>query len=213
MLKKERYFFQQQVANIFGKNSLQLGLPNINLLHGNKINNHYILNLDIECNLNFLPFANNSLDLIICPHGLESYNDYKYILKELYRIITPNGKIIMTSFNHHSWLSLYKNKFEQLSSMNFIKLSKLKEEINNTGLQIIGGKFFSYCPPFDKASKFIKYDWLNKIGDRWFPTFANSFALILRKNIGNITLIKQNNLNRFNNVTEPIGAIKTWNKS
>lgn len=213
ILKKEREFFQKSALSIFGQNSLQLGLPNINLLHGNKIQTHHILNLDLECNLNFLPFADNSIDLIICPHALEYYNNYEHILKEIYRIITPHGKLILTSFNRCSWINLYKNSFKQLRNYNFIKLSALKSKLIEVGFQINGGKFFGYCPPFEKASKFVKYNWLNKVGDRWFPTYANSFGLILRKDCVSPTIIKPRELNSFKTLTTPIGATKIWNKN
>ena len=42
---------------------------------------------------------------------------------------------------------------------------------------------------------------MNLVGDRWFPTLANSFALILRKEIVTPTLIKYKDLESFSTIS------------
>lgn len=190
ILSKERLFYSNNIEKIFGIYSLQIGLPEINVFQGNKIVNHYHIGVDILCSGNYLPFADNSIDLIIMPHYLELHNDYAFILEEVSRILAPNGIIIISCFNSQSLLNFCKKSQVRLNQLNFINLNELKNDLIENKLSIIGGKFFSYCPPFRKASRLKKYSFLNKIGDRWLPTFANSYALICRKNTANLTLVK-----------------------
>ncbi len=190
ILSKERQFYSNNIDKLFGIYSLQIGLPEINVFQGNKIVNHYHIGVDIFCSGRYLPFTDNSIDLIIMPHYLEQHNDYKYVLNEVTRILTPNGVLIISCFNSQSLLNLRRKSQRRLDKVNFINLSELKSNLINNKLSIIGGKFFSYCPPFHKASRLKKYNFLNKIGDRWLPTFANSYALICRKNVTNINSIK-----------------------
>lgn len=181
ILRLERNFLHNCVKNIFGKYSIQLFLNNINFLNGNKIVNHYSNHKDLFINCDSLPFKDNSIDLIICPHLLEYQDNYLYLIQEMYRVLAPNGKVVITVFNKASWIGIRAKRIPALKSIHPLKLNTLKDDIAEVGFNIIGGKFFSYCPPFKNAATIKKYNWLNKVGDRWFPTLANSFALILQK--------------------------------
>ena len=213
ILHKERSFFLHNVGHIFGAYSIQIGLEQINLLQGNKIVNHYTINNNIISDLRFLALKENSIDLIICPHVLEYHQDYYYILAELYRVLTPNGKIILTCFNSQSWLKFFKNRIPALKNAELINLNKLKEQIRKLNFGICGGKFFSYTPPFNRASRLRKFRWLNQVGDRWFPHLSNSFALILQKDIITPTIIRPAEFD-FKNKFEPqLGNAKICHKS
>lgn len=181
MLVRERSFYSKSAERLFGLYSLQIGLPTIALLQGNKIVNHYSIPNDIECDCFFLPFAENSIDLIVAPHILEFSQNHNAILSELYRILSPNGTILITCFNKHSWLSLFKKKITCLNKAHLISIDALKDELAELNFAIVGGKFMSYCPPFKNPANYLRYNWLNKAGDRWFPTLANCFGLVLTK--------------------------------
>lgn len=159
ILRKERIFLRHNVEHIFGNYSLQIGLSNINLLHGNKIPNHFTINVDLKADLHFLPLADNSVDLIVCPHVLEFTDNYHHTLQEFSRILAPHGKLIISCFNRYSWFGLLKKKIPLLKNANLISLEKLKAQLQMLNLQLVGGKFFSYCPPVTKASTLVKYRW------------------------------------------------------
>lgn len=193
ILSFERKFYAQAVKDIFGKYSVQTFFHKINLLQGNKIANYYNMTENIRSDFTNLPFKNDSIDLLICPHTLEFQDNYMDTLNEIYRVLAPNGKLIMTCFNKNSWLGLFCRRIKFMKQANLINLVRLKKEIVDIGFHIDGGKFFSYCPPFKKSSTLKKYNWLNKAGDRWFPTFANSFAIVARKTLITANMIDQNN--------------------
>lgn len=213
ILRKERIFLRHNVEHIFGAYSLQIGLSDINFLHGNKIPNHYTVNVDLKTDLRFLPFANNSIDLIVSPHVLEFTDNYHHVLQEFSRILTPHGKLIISCFNRYSWFGLFKNKVPLLHKANLISLQKLKDQLQALNFQLDGGKFFSYCPPASKTSTLAKFKWLNKVGDRWFPTLANSFAIIVSKEIITPTIIKPKISPIFQSLTPALGAVSTCNQN
>lgn len=191
ILRKERKYFADSAKYIFGNYSLQIGLNQINLLQGNKIINHYIINQDTICDLCFLPFAENTLDLIVCPHILEFYpNNYQHVLAEFQRILKPDGLLILSCFNRSSWLNYFKRRFTFLKNSIFFNIDEIKKQLIKHDFAIEGGKFFSYIPPFSSARRLHSWRWLNKAGDRWFPTLANSFCLIVRKNVVAPNIIK-----------------------
>ena len=214
ILRKERVYLYNSVSTIFGVNSLQIGLGEINLLHGNKIPNHYTMNIDLTADLRFIPLATNSIDLIVCPHVLEFTNNYHHVLQEFYRILAPQGKLIITAFNRYSWFGLFKKKIPLLNKARLIRLEKLKDQLQTLNFSLEGGKFFNYSPPFNDIKKIGKYRWLNKVGDRWFPTLANSFAITASKEIITPTLIKSKDMEAFNRLNPAaLTTARTCNKN
>ena len=183
ILSAERILYSNYVHNIFGYHALQIGFDSINFLQGNKISNHYVTKRNLQCDLRFLPLAENSIDLIICPHVLEFLPNYHHFLQECYRVLIPNGKLIITVFNPNSLLGIMKNKIEPLQIANFIKLAKLKQQLETLNFSIDGGKFTCYKPPVNKQKTLEMLSFLDKIGDRWFPTLSDSYALFLSKEI------------------------------
>lgn len=190
ILHYERVFYHNIVPRVFGYYSLQIGLPKINFLQGNKIPNHYILDHDIKASTTFLPFANNSIDLIVCPHILEFTPNYHHLLQECYRILIPNGKIIITSFNKNSFFQRFLRKEQAIKHANFISLNTLKQQLNTLNFFIEGGKFFGFRPPINNAKILSKLSFMDKIGDRWLPTLANNYAIIASKELVTPTIIK-----------------------
>ena len=177
----ETVFYHNVAASIFGYYAVQFGLPQINLLESNRINSKTIVGHDVKCDLHFLPFANDSVDLIICPHILEFTDNYDHFLQECYRILIPRGKIVITCFNPKSLFGLFGNKDPLLKQANFISLGKLKQQLGTLSFQIQGGKFWGYRPPLHNIDGLTKSAWMDKVGDRWFPTFANSYGIIASK--------------------------------
>lgn len=182
-LTNERIFYHKSVQNVFGYYSLQIGFPEINFLQGNKIPFHYVVGHDIKCMPGFLPFENNSIDLIVCPHVLEYTDNYIHLLEECYRILIPNGKLILTSFSNNYWCTNFTKKPESLADAKPLNLDTLKEQLIGLNYTITGGKFYCYRPLINKAKMLSRLSWLDKVGDRWFPTMANNFGLIATKEI------------------------------
>jgi SAM-dependent methyltransferase len=189
ILATEEVFYHNSTQNIFGYYAIQTGLPQINFLSNNKISSKMSLGRDISCDLQFLPFETNSIDLIICPHTLEFTPNHHIFLQECYRILIPKGKIIVSNFNPRSLLAVFGKANPILKQINYISVSNLQQQLSTLNFNICGGKFFNYLPPFN-SNKYLHYfEFFNKIGDRWFPTFANSYALVASKDVVTPTFV------------------------
>lgn len=211
ILESERIFYTNATHNIFGQYSLQIGTPNINFLQRNKITNHYIMQHNVSCDLLFLPIANNSIDLIICPHILEYISSYQYFLAECHRILSPNGKLIITSFNKLSLFNLFAKNHEILDEAKMLTLDTVKQSLLSLDFTIIAGKFFSYCPPINNVKILSKLNWLEFAGDRWFPTMANVYALVTTKKLITPTLIKNSSSDYTKKLTPNLGNARVCN--
>jgi SAM-dependent methyltransferase len=91
------------VADLFGYNAIQLGLPQRDLLAENRIPLRQVADdsgqVDVFCDLRQLPFAAHSIDLVVMPHVLEFHADPHQILREVERVLIPEGEVLITGFN------------------------------------------------------------------------------------------------------------------
>ena len=53
----------------------------------------------VICRYDELPFASQSIDLVALPHVLEFTDDPHEVLREVARVLMPEGRLIITGFN------------------------------------------------------------------------------------------------------------------
>lgn len=87
-----------------------------------------------------LPFTNHSLDLVVTSHILEFSIDPHQTLREIHRVLTPNGKLLITCFNPLSMLSLGKlwpfRAKSPLWKMRMFSVGRVKDWLNLLGFEI-----------------------------------------------------------------------------
>ena len=117
VLDWERQHLDAAVADIFGYHAMQLGLPQVDTLRENRMPLRFcaarrLPDADEEGSdgkrvavinrYEELPFATHSIDLVVMPHILEFASDPHQVLREVERILVPEGHVIITGFNPYS---------------------------------------------------------------------------------------------------------------
>jgi len=198
-LNWEQKQFNQVVDDTFGFDALQIGMPNLNCLVENRIPNRWLMLLDsqpkhqninqkpvstiCQASIYDLPFANESMDLIALPHVLEFSENPHEALREVHRILRPEGRIVISGFNPMSlWgIRQYTGRiFHQPflpESGRFISHLRIKDWLNLLNYSIDRGKFGCYAFPTKKIQALQKITLLDKAGDRWWPFFGSVFML------------------------------------
>lgn len=121
LLEKECAALLCESANIFGYHAVQLGFPLFNALSQCRIRQRILAGVptypkavDVECELTALPFAENSVDLLVLPHVLEFASNPQAILREVERVLISEGHLFITGFSALSigflWRFLGKKK-------------------------------------------------------------------------------------------------------
>ena len=197
MLGWEQKCFDQIVADIFGFHALQIGLPQINtlvenrmplqalLLHSND-SREYAARFNwhlIEGNTSELPFANESLDLVVLPHVLEFATNPHQILREIDRVLRPEGRLIISGFNPASlwgarqYLSrLIGNPYLPRDGQ-FISLIRIKDWLKLLNFSLDRGHFGCYKLPLQGQSSMGRMAFLESMGNRWWPIFGAVFLV------------------------------------
>ncbi|MEM6302801.1 MAG: methyltransferase domain-containing protein [Pseudomonadota bacterium] len=103
---------QSIVDRAFGYHVLQLGpLPKIDLVDTSRINHRIYAstsrssdNPGLHCHGDELPFASDSMDMVVAFHALEFDEHPHGTLREVQRVLRPHGQLVVIGFNPVSLL-------------------------------------------------------------------------------------------------------------
>ena len=87
IVDNEFKYFDQVVANIFGYNAMQMGMPQYDFLRTNRMPLRFFVGTEKENSMistyDHLPIAGDAIDLVIVPHVLEFNKNPHQILREV----------------------------------------------------------------------------------------------------------------------------------
>jgi SAM-dependent methyltransferase len=198
LLAHEQAMFDAAVSDLFGFNAVQLGLLQLDTLKNSRIPT--ILHVDANagdclCESDYLPFAESCVDLICLPHVLEFSENPHQTLREVERILVPEGHVIITGFNPISAWGV-KHAFSKDSGYpwqgHFFTISRIKDWLALLGLEYVDGKMNCYEPPIGNEKWLNRFTFMDKMGDKWWPMLGGLYLIIAKKRVVNITLLKPN---------------------
>lgn len=185
------------VDDLFGYNALQLGLPQLQLLAHNRIPLRQTAGecgtVDVRCDLRELPFAANSIDLVLLPHVLEFHADPHQILREVERILIPDGQLVVTGFNPISLWGLRRRipghpaVFPFTGS--YISVLRLKDWLQLLNFEVDRGNFGCYAPPCRQEHWLKRWHFMEAAGDRWWSLAGGVYILRAVKRVRGMRLI------------------------
>jgi SAM-dependent methyltransferase len=196
LLRLEYGYINPIVMDTFGFYAIQMGNFDIDFLHHSRIPNKFSLNSnhpDLMASNEALPFDEASVDLIIAPHILEQMAEPYELLKEIHRVLMPEGRLIISGFNPMSlWgiKRLLSFDIDYPWNTKFIPLSKIKEWLPIIGLEMVEGKMGCYVPPIQQSAWLKKLHTMEKLGDRWWPMLGGFYFLVIQKRVHGMTPIR-----------------------
>ncbi len=195
-------------ADIFGFNAIQIGLPQINALQANRMPHKWLSDTHLPSSTGSgnavpvavhdfaeLPFASQSLDLVVLPHVLEFAAEPHQVLREVERVLIPEGQVIICGFNSASlWGArqvagrLTGAHFLPLDG-EFISLPRLKDWLKLLNMEVNRGHFGCYAPPCATDKWLNRFSFMEKAGGRWWPYFGAVYIVQAIKRVKGMRLI------------------------
>lgn len=184
LLAREQEYFDRTVTDIFGFNAVQFGLPEREFLRASRVPLRMVggkeLAVGVWLELTELPFESDSLDLVVMPHVLEFNAHPHAILREVERVLRPEGQLLISGFNPRSLWGLRRmlgHKQDYPWCGQFIALPRLKDWLALLGFEVSGGRFACYAPPFVSARWLERFHCLEPAGDRWWAVCGGAYFL------------------------------------
>lgn len=211
LLEWEQAAFDRAVADIFGYHALQLGLPGLDALRTNRMPHRWMAQSPSEGDLSprkpdiiteypALPFEENSLDLVALPHSLELNVDPHATLREVERVLVPEGKVVICCLNPASLWGLKQRRahlyqrfgFGELflpSAGEFIGWRRLRDWLRLLSFEVESSSFGCYRPAFATEKWLNRYDWMDSAGERWWPILGAVYFIVAVKRVRGVKLI------------------------
>jgi SAM-dependent methyltransferase len=198
VLERESAYFDQTLADVFGFNAVQLGLPRRDFLRASRMPLRFTLapeeGAHVRADCRELPLAGGSVDLVVMPHVLE-FNDHPHqILREAERVLMPEGSLVITGFNPRSLWGVRRlgTRRPRPTPWNgqFIALPRLKDWLALLGFEVAGGRLACYVPPFTAEKWRERFNFLEPAGDRWWPIAGGVYLLHAIKRVAAMRVMK-----------------------
>lgn len=232
LLAWERERFDEAVADMFGYHALQLGLPEIDALRNNRMPHQWLalqgtesaliagshenanggptpepaassLRVALLAHPAALPFPENSLDLVLLPHTLELSSDPHATLREVERVLVPEGRVVISGLNPASLWGLRQRRahfYRRLGygelflpeAGEFIGYWRLRDWLRLLSFEVESGRFGCYRPAVSRLASLERFAWLDQIGERWWPIFGAMYFLVAVKRVRGMRLLEPN---------------------
>ena len=230
MLAWEQDRLDRSVTDAFGFHALQLGLPELEGLRANRMPHRWVASdslvvpealpmppptdslistlsagdtVSLHCAFDALPYPDSSIDLVVLPHALELSRDPHLTLREVERVLVPEGRVVITGFNPASlWglrqragragrsLGLAREGSLYLPSAgDFIGYWRLRDWLRLLSFEVEGGRFGCWRPPLRSERWLERFAWMDGVGDRWWPVLGAVYFLVAVKRVRGMRLV------------------------
>jgi SAM-dependent methyltransferase len=214
LLAWEREQLDAAVADIFGYHALQLGLAQLDGLHTNRMS-HQWLALDragqvassgarapnLLSDYTALPFPSSSLDLVVLPHTLEHSADPHATLREVERVLVPEGRVVICGMNPtslwgfkqsrgHIYRRVAQSRLFLPEGGDFIGHWRLRDWLGLLSFEVEKFEFGCYRPAFRSDKWLQRFEWMDRVGARWWPIFGAAYFLVAVKRVRGMRLLE-----------------------
>jgi SAM-dependent methyltransferase len=233
------------VANVFGYNAMQLGLPELEALRTNRMPHRWLAlpeelaggGLDsvangaladelnesgasavvsehgsglssrvaLVTNAAALPFPAASLDLLVLPHTLELSADPHHVLREVERVLVPEGRVVISGFNPYSLWGLRQARARWAARVglgslgisrlylpeagDFIGPGRLRDWLRLLSFEVESERFGCYRPAVRTDKWLQRMAWMDRAGRRWWPIVGAVYFFVAVKRVRGMRLL------------------------
>jgi SAM-dependent methyltransferase len=208
LLAWEQAQFDHAVADVFGYHALQLGVPGVEGLRTNRMPHRWLaLNNPVQArrgtlltDFAALPFPANSLDLVVLPHTLELSMDPHATLREVERVLVPEGRVVICGLNPASLWGMRQRRahlynrfgFGELflpETGEFIGYRRMRDWLRLLSFEVESGRFGAYRPAVRSEAWLERCRWMDDAGERWWPIFGAVYFVVAVKRVRGMRLL------------------------
>ena len=147
-----------------------------------------------------LPFPANSLDLVLLPHALELNVDPHATLREVERVLVPEGRVVISGLNPASLWGLRQRRAHLYRRFgvgelflpeagDYIGYWRMRDWLRLLGFEVEVGRFGCYRPAVASEKWLLRFEWMDRAGDRWWPILGAVYFLVAVKRVRGMRLV------------------------
>jgi SAM-dependent methyltransferase len=134
------------------------------------------------------PWQADSLDLVVLPHTLERSADPHACLREVERVLIPEGQVLITGLNPLSlwgWSARREalRRGSGVSVQNLIAYRRLRDWLRLLGFEVQVSRFWGWTPALSSERWLQRMSWMARAGERWWPILGGVYLLMATKRV------------------------------
>ncbi len=147
---------------------------------------------DSLTSMSALPVKSDSIDLVVLFHALDRAGDPRRLIREVERILIPEGRVIIFGFNPYSLFGVWRllgrrNSPDEMSGHLKVGCRQLNGWLSLLGMEIEEKKYFAFRPPLQKQSALDKVGFMEAAGQKLWPSSGGVYAIQAVKNVATLT--------------------------
>ena len=204
LLETERHELEEILPNLFGYHLLQVGcLSGEDMLGCSRVLHRVVVDIDADevtdvfglyGRPDALPIDTDSVDVVLLPHTLEFENDPHQVLREVERVLVPEGHVVILGFNPWSiwglWWNLRLRRGGPPWCGRFRGAIRIKDWLALLGFDTVVSQGYFFRPPFPHAGIMKRLGFMERMGRRWWPFMGGAYLLVAKKRVATLTPIK-----------------------
>lgn len=204
LMEEEQACLVEKAASIFGYHLVQVGSPNSGFepLRQSPARNRVIVHneaasgVDILSDLRYLPLASDTVDGVILPHTLDFSPDPHQLVREVERVLIPEGKVVLSGFNPWSQWGIgrvfRKGSGQMPWCSHFFSLKRVQDWFTLMGFELEEVTYVHYRPPLHNLAVMQKLAFMEAVGRRIWPMLGGVYVLQAVKRTTTLTPIRLN---------------------
>lgn len=141
-----------------------------------------------------LPIASDSVDAVLLSHTLDFTRDPHQLLREVERVLIPEGHVIIAGFNPWSlwglW-QLFRLRSKQVPWCgHYISSWRIHDWLSLLGFEIKDEQALMFRPPLRHESFMQRLDFLERVGGRFWSPLSGAYMILAVKRVSRLTPIK-----------------------
>jgi len=140
-----------------------------------------------------LPVATDSVDAVLLPHTLEFADDARQVLREIERVLIPEGRLVVLGFNALSlwgaWGLMRRRQGRVPWCGNFLTPFRISDWLSLLGFDIEMQEMIMFRPPWRRAL-LQQLSFLDSVGRRFWPLLGGVYAIRAVKRVSTLTPLR-----------------------
>ncbi|MCV2885131.1 class I SAM-dependent methyltransferase [Aestuariibacter sp. AA17] len=140
-----------------------------------------------------LPFQENSIDAVLLAHEMDFSQDPHQVLREVNRVITPNGHVIIVGFSPFSPAGLLRffpiNPKQILHEARFFSSVRIKDWLHLLGFEVVNHQRLIFSELFFERRVHEDSRW-QRWCQKYLPVFSTVYVIVAKKRVMPLSLVR-----------------------
>ena len=134
-----------------------------------------------------LPIETDNIDLVVASHVLEFSKDPHQVLREIDRVLVPEGHCILIGFNPFSLLRaghfLKPATYKKSNPYKMRAAYRVKDWFSLLGFEVLDVQHFGFRPNIKNQVLFERLGWLENLSQKAWPVLGDLYMLHAKKQV------------------------------